>query len=61
MATVTELVEGQNEIIRIQTKVIDELFALLMQHISADEAGRLPCLEKIDQAVTLRKEMGLPD
>lgn len=55
MATVTELVEGQNEIIRIQTKVIDELFALLMQHISADEAGRLPCLEKIDQAVTLRK------
>ena len=34
-----KVVEQQNAIIRIQSGVIDELFILLMQHISAEEAG----------------------
>ena len=41
-----EIVEQQNAIIRIQSGVIDELFLLLMQHISAEEAdGSLPLRE----------------
>ena len=41
-------------IIQIQSEVIDELFLLLMQHISAEEAGQLPCVGKINLAAQLR-------
>ena len=37
-----ETVERQNAIIRIQSGVIDELFRLLLQHISAEEADSPP-------------------
>ena len=53
-----EVVERQNAIIRIQSSVIDELFRLLLQHISADEADSLPVLQKINTAASLRKEVG---
>lgn len=53
------VVEQQNAIIRIQSGVIDELFLLLMQHISAEEAGNLPCIARINQAAEIRKEIGL--
>lgn len=33
-----EIVERQNAVIRIQSGIIDELFLLLMQHISVEEA-----------------------
>lgn len=42
MLNPVEIVEKQNAIIRIQSDVIDELFLLLMQHVSADEVDRLP-------------------
>lgn len=54
-----KIVEQQNAIIRIQSGVIDELFILLMQHISADEAGALPCIDRINQAVQIRAGIGL--
>lgn len=53
-----EIVEQQNAIIRIQSGVIDELFLLLMQHISADEADSLPCIARINQAAEIRAEIG---
>ena len=53
-----EAVERQNAIIRIQSGVIDELFCLLMQHISADEADSLPVIRKINTAASLRQEIG---
>lgn len=53
-----EVVERQNAIIRMQSSVIDELFRLLMQHISADEADSLPVIQKINTAASLRKEVG---
>ena len=53
-----EVVERQNAIIRIQSGVIDELFCLLMQHISADEADSLPVIQKINTAASLRREVG---
>ena len=54
-----KVVEQQNAIIRIQSGVIDELFILLMQHISADEADALPCIDRINQAAQIRAGIGL--
>ena len=54
-----KIVEQQNAIIRIQSGVIDEIFILLMQHISADEADALPCIERINQAAQIRAGIGL--
>lgn len=50
-----EVVEKQNAIISIQSDVINELFCLLMQHISADEADALPVVERINEAADLRQ------
>lgn len=54
MLSPVEVVERQNAIIKIQSGVIDELFLLLMQHISAEEAGELPCIARINQAAEIR-------
>lgn len=53
-----ETVERQNAIIRIQSNVIDDLFRLLLQHITAEEADSLPILQKINTAASLRQEIG---
>ena len=50
-----ETVEKLNAIINIQSGVIDELFSLLMQHISADEADALPVVQRINEAAGLRQ------
>lgn len=57
MLNLVEIVEKQNAIIRIQSDVIDELFLLLMQHVSADEVDRLPCVERINEAARIRREI----
>lgn len=54
-----KVVEQQNAIIRIQSGVIEELFLLLMQHMSAEEADALPCIDKINQAAQIRAGIGL--
>ncbi len=55
---ILKTVETQNSIIRIQSEVIDELFRLLLQHISAEEADSLPVLQKINTAASLRQDIG---
>ena len=52
-----EIVERQNAIIRIQSGVIDELFLLLMQHISAADADALPVVARMNQAAEIRREI----
>ncbi len=52
-----KVVEQQNAIIRIQSGVIDELFLLLMQHISVDEAENLPVIDRINTAAQIRKDL----
>lgn len=52
-----EIVERQDAIIQIQSGVIDELFRLLMQHISAEEADSLPVVGKINKAASMRQGM----
>lgn len=51
-----EIIDRQNAIIQLQSQTINELFQLLMQHISVDEADNLPCVERINQAAMLRAE-----
>lgn len=53
-----ETVEKQNAVIRIQSEVIDELFRLLMQHISAAEADLLPVTGRINEAARIMAGIG---
>lgn len=53
-----EIMEKMSAVINIQQNVIEELFRLLLQHISADEADRLPVVEKINHAAEIRAEIG---
>ena len=52
-----KIIEQQNAIIRIQSGVIDELFLLLMQHISVEEADALPVIARMNQAAEIRREI----
>ncbi|MCM1412566.1 MAG: hypothetical protein NC305_18785 [Lachnospiraceae bacterium] len=58
MHDLLEIVDQQNAIIRIQSGVIDELFRLLMQHISVEEVESLPCIGRINQAAQIRAGIG---
>lgn len=55
----SEILKQQNLIIKIQSNVINDLLALLMQHISAEEAENLPCIDKINLAAKIRAEISL--
>lgn len=55
MPDLAEAVEKQNAIIQMQSGIINELFQLLMQHISADEADGLPVVARINEAAGLRQ------
>jgi len=52
-----EIIERQNEIIRIQADSVNELFKLLIEHITVEEADKLPVLKKINLAAELRAEI----
>ena len=54
---ILETVDRQNEIIRIQSDVIDGLFTLLLQHISTENDGLSDILEDIETAVELRGDL----
>lgn len=58
MNNLLQIVESQNAIIRIQSSVIDELFQLLMQHISTEELENLRTA-KLDQVTRIRAEIGM--
>lgn len=57
MLNPVEVVSLQSEIIKIQSDAIDELFKLLMQHISAEEADALPVVAMINNAAEIRREI----
>lgn len=57
MYSLAETIEKQNAVIRIQSEVIDELFGLLLQHITAEEADTLPAVKKINAAAKLREKI----
>ena len=55
--TTLQIMQRQNEIIRLQADSINELFKLLIEHISVEEADSLPVLKKINLAAELRAEI----
>lgn len=57
MLNPVEVVDLQNAIIKIQSGIIDDLFRLLMQHISAEEADALPVIDRINEAARIRREL----
>ena len=52
-----EVVDRQTEIIQIQSSVIDELFRLLSQHLTAAELNGLPVIAQINHAAQIRAEI----
>lgn len=50
----TEVIAKQNRIIEIQAEAISDLFSLLMQHITVEEADQLPTVKKINLAAEIR-------
>ena len=49
-----EVIAKQNRIIEIQAEAISNLFSLLMQHITVEEADQLPTVKKINLAAEIR-------
>ena len=49
------LIDIQNQIIKMQSDVINDLFIELMNHISVEEADRLAETEKINQIASLKE------
>ncbi len=54
----TRTIDKMSEVIKIQQSAIDELFQLLMQHISAEEADSLPVVKGINHAAGIMAEIG---
>jgi len=52
-----EVVERLNTITRLQASIIDELFLLLMQHITVDEADKLAVVDRINEAARLKADI----
>lgn len=55
-----KVVEDQSAVISIQAGVINELFQLLGQYMSAEELDALPQIAKINRAAQLVSENGQP-
>lgn len=51
-----EIVDRQTAIVKLQADIINELFRLLSQHISAEELDALPVIDKINLAAQMLPE-----
>jgi len=49
------LIDIQNQIIKMQSNAINDLFIELMNHISVEEADRLVETERIDEIAKLKE------
>lgn len=56
-ADLVRVVESLTQVISIQSGAIDELFKLLAQHMGADEMDRLPCVERLNEAARIRRNL----
>lgn len=56
---VLQLMEAQEEIIRLQTDAIHELFMALTQYMCAEELDAMPAVKKINRAAELKAENSL--
>lgn len=56
---VLQLMEAQEEIIRLQADAIHELFMTLAQYMCAEELDAMPAVKKINRAAELKAENSL--
>lgn len=52
-----EVVETLNTIIRLQSTVINDLFLVLAQHITAEEMEHIPVVDRINEAARLKADI----
>jgi hypothetical protein len=50
------VLEKQTEIIKLQQEIIDDLFLTLALHLTSEEIGELPVMEKFRQVAELMKD-----
>ena len=55
--SIPELIEKQNMIIKEQAAIIDDLFLLLLQHISVEELDGTKETEKINHVAALKESV----
>lgn len=55
-----EIFTIQQDIINLQSNVINKLFLKLMQYVTAEEAENLDCIADINQAAKLREILENP-
>lgn len=56
MDSIIEIIEKQNEVIRKESQIIDELFRMLLQHIEVDElCGLQPYADIKDVVAEIKK------
>ena len=51
---IAEVIAKQSRIIELQAEAIGDLFSLLMQHITTEEADQLTTVKKINLAAEIR-------
>lgn len=51
------MIGSHNKIMKLQSKIIDTLFEMLHQFMSAAELDELPVAKDINEAARLRREM----
>lgn len=56
--TITEMIGAQNRIINLQSDIIDDLYILLAQHLSEEDIQSLPEIDKMGEAVGMKKGIG---
>lgn len=56
-SSLIQVVETQDVIISMQSGIINDLFQLLSQHLSAEELDALPVVGKINRAAEIRAEI----
>ncbi|MBE6014701.1 MAG: hypothetical protein E7241_04970 [Lachnospiraceae bacterium] len=49
-----QVFDSQSEIIKLQSEIIDELFCVVCQYITAEELVSLSAIEKIDRAARIK-------
>lgn len=53
-SNLAQIFDSQSEIIKLQSEIIDELFCVVCQYVTAEELVSLPAIEKIDRAAKFK-------
>ena len=53
-SNLAQIFDSQSEIIKLQSEIIDELFCVVCQYVTAEELVSLSAVEKIDRAAKIR-------